>query len=198
MTKLKIGITGGIGSGKSFCARYFHYMGIPYYDADERAKGLMQSDPAMKDALRNLLGKNVYKADGNLNKPFLRDQLFNDSAIRQSINGIVHPAVGRDYEEWHRKQNAPFTLKEAALLVESGSYKSLDHLIVVLSPLVTRIQRVMQRDQVSADTVRQRMKSQWPEEEKAALSDSVIDNGGTQALLAQIMQHYIMFKKSSS
>lgn len=193
MSKLKIGITGGIGSGKSYCARYFSWLGIPFYDADARAKILMTQDPTVREHLIRLLGKNVYLDDGNLNRPFMRDQLFNDPDIRLAVNAIVHPAVGRDYENWHSRQTAPFTLKEAALLVESGSYKTLDHLISVTVPLPVRIQRVMHRDQISSEAVRQRIKSQCPEEEKHKVSDSFIDNSGVRPLLPQIIQHYIVF-----
>lgn len=196
MSKLKIGITGGIGSGKSYCARYFRWLGIPFYDADARAKILMTQDPTVREHLIRLLGKNVFLDEGNLNRPFMRDQLFNDPDIRLAVNAIVHPAVGRDYENWHSRQTAPFTLKEAALLVESGSYKTLDHLISVTVPLPVRIQRVMHRDRISSEAVRQRIKSQWPEEEKHKVSDSFIDNSGVRPLLPQIIQHYIVFLNS--
>ena len=190
MSKLKIGITGGIGSGKSFCARFFTYMGIPFYNADQRAQYLMIHDPTVKNDLVQLLGENVYLQNGRINKPFMRDQIFKNPVIREAVNEIVHPAVGRDYEKWHQESVAPFTMKEAALLVESGSYKDLDHLIMVEAPLQLRMQRVIRRDNISSEEVRHRIDSQWPDEEKSKVADSVIDNSGLFPLLPQIISHY--------
>lgn len=197
MSKLKVGITGGIGSGKSYCARYFRCLGIPFYDADTRAKLLMQSNDLLKNDLIRLLGEKIYLENGELNKPYMRKQLFNNSKIRHAINEIVHPAVGRDYEKWHRGQEASFTLKEAALLVESGSYRELDHLIMVMTPLSLRIQRVIHRDKISSEEVRQRIRSQWSDAEKLKVSDSCIDNSGIRPLLPQIIHYYFFLKFGS-
>src|SRR5680860_268162 len=146
MTKWKVGITGGIGSGKTFCARIFGQLGIPVYYADDRAKYLMQSDPEVRAKLLNLLGPEAYDNENRLQKEFLRKLVFGNAKIREAINAIVHPAVGVDYASWHVTQDSPYTLKEAALLVEAGSYRKLDHLIMVRSPRVLRIQRIMNRD----------------------------------------------------
>lgn len=187
MTKWKVGITGGIGSGKTFCARIFGHLGIPVYYADDRARYLMHTDPQVKNKLISLLGPKAYDDKGMLQKEFLRKQVFENSEIRESINAIVHPAVGRDYELWHKRQTSPYTLKEAALLVESGSYKTLNHLIMVKAPLANRIQRIMARDKIDAAAVETRINSQLSDEKKEAVSDLVIDNSGCYALIPQIL-----------
>lgn len=187
MAKWKVGITGGIGSGKTFCARLFGQLGIPVYYADDRARDLMHNDVEVKSALIALLGAEAYDENGMLQKSFLREQVFNHPQTRKSINKIVHPAVSRDYELWHKNQDNPYTLKEAALLVESGSYRSLDHLIMVDTPLTTRIQRTMARDGIDEPAVRNRMNSQLPDEDKKAVSDLLIDNSGCLPILPQIL-----------
>lgn len=188
MAKWKVGITGGIGSGKTFCARLFGQLGIPVYYADQRAQDLMRNDTEVKSALIALLGPEAYNEEGMLQKPFLRKQVFGNPRIRESINKIVHPAVARDYELWHKKQDSFYTLKEAALLVESGSYRSLDHLIMVTAPGATRTQRIMARDGIDESGVRDRMKSQLPDEDKRAVSDLLIDNSGCYPILPQILK----------
>lgn len=187
MAKWKVGITGGIGSGKTYCARIFARLGIPVYFADERAQTLMRSDPEVKSRLINLLGPAVYDEQGHLQKEFLRKQVFENQVMREAINGIVHPAVGRDYEKWHQDQQAPYTLKEAALLVEAGSYRSLDYLIMVRTPLVVRIQRTMARDGIDARAMEKRLDSQWSDAEKEKVSHLFIDNSGCFAVLPQVL-----------
>lgn len=187
MAKWKVGITGGIGSGKTYCARIFARLGIPVYYADDRAKWLMTHDERVKNQLTELLGERTYDASGNLNKEFLRDRVFGNASTRKAINAIVHPAVGRDYDKWHALQHSPYTLKEAALLVESGSYRNLDHLIMVQAPVPVRIQRIMNRDSITADKVWQRMESQLPDADKAKVSDMKIDNSGCFPILPQVL-----------
>lgn len=187
MAKWKVGITGGIGSGKTYCARIFARLGIPVYYADDRAKWLMTHDDRVINQLTELLGDRTYDASGNLNKEFLRHRVFENASTREAINAIVHPAVGRDYVKWHTVQHSPYTLKEAALLVESGSYHDLDHLIMVQAPVPVRIQRIMVRDSISAVKVWQRMDSQLPDADKAKVSDMTIDNSGCFPILSQVL-----------
>lgn len=187
MAKWKVGITGGIGSGKSHCARIFHNLGIPVYYADQRAQWIMHHDGEVRARLIGLLGPEVYDPQGHLDKAFMRERVFGDAKTREGVNSIVHPAVGRDYHRWHENQRSPYTLKEAALLVESGSYRELDHLIMVHSPVVQRIQRIMERDNLAPADVLQRMQSQLPDEEKSRVSDLFIDNSGCVPLLPQIL-----------
>src|SRR5690625_6490415 len=121
----------------------------------------------MKKELIHLVGEQVYLKNGEINKPFMRDKIFNHPASRHAVNEIVHPAVGKDYEKWHQEKKSPFTVKEAALLVESGSCKDLDHLIMIEAPLQVRIQRVIQREQISSAQVRGRIESQLTDKKKS-------------------------------
>lgn len=191
MAKWKVGITGGIGSGKTYCARIFSYLGIAVYNADQRAKWIMHHDGEVRARLIGLLGPDVFDRQGNLDKDFMRKRVFGDATLRQEINAIVHPAVGKDYKRWHEQQQTAYTLKEAALLVESGSYKELDHLIMVQSPIPLRIQRIMARDHISISEIRNRMRTQLPESEKSRASNLFIDNSGCFPILPQIVAIHI-------
>ena len=175
---LKVGITGGIGSGKTTACKFFEELGVPVYYADERAKYLMQRELHLIDEIKRNFGSEVYK-DGQLNRPLLAAKVFNNKQQLQLLNSLVHPAVFRDTERWVKEQSAKkvsYVLQEAALLVETGSYKKLDKLIVVTAPLHTRTERVSQRDQTSVAEVTARVHNQLPEEEKVKLADYVIKN----------------------
>ncbi len=183
-----IGITGGIGSGKTTCCRIFETLGIPVYYADPRAKKLMTSDKLLKAQIKELLGKDAYFRNGRLNRGFIASKIFNDKALLKKMNGMVHPAVGRDVIAWASQQDAPYILYEAALLVENGSYKNFNKLIVVSCPQEERIRRVMSRDDVDMKDVKARMKHQLPESKKLAVADFVIVNDGQEMLIPQIME----------
>jgi len=184
---LKIGITGGIGSGKTTACRIFEQLGIPVYYADERAKQLMAEEPELRSEIIRIFGPAAYQADGQLNRQHIAKQAFNDQALLQQLNAAVHPAVARDSQAWHeQQQKVPYTLKEAALLYESGSDKALDKVIVVSAPEQLRLQRVMQRDGVDEAAVRARMDRQMPQEEKVRRADFVLHNDGKQSLIQQI------------
>jgi dephospho-CoA kinase len=187
---LKVGITGGMGSGKSTVCRIFEYLGIPVYYADDRAKGLMVHQPELKQQIIHLLGADAYLPDGALNRPYISRQVFGNDPLLQALNALVHPAVHRDAEDWHRRQQAPFTLREAALLYESGSYRMMDKMIVVTAPMELRLSRVIQRDKLRREEVMARIARQWPEEDKVAKADFVITNDGEQGLLVQVLQLY--------
>ncbi len=186
---LKVGITGGIGSGKTTICRIFETLGIPVYFADERAKKLMTEDAKIRAGLTEIFGEKAYLPDSNLDRKHLASVVFKDKEKLRALEGVVHPAVHRDGEEWHRaQQNVPYTLREAALLVENGSYKKLDKLIVVFAPEETRIRRVMQRDGAERAAVEARIKAQLPDAEKMKVSDFVIYNDGEQSLIRQVLQ----------
>ncbi|HMQ47901.1 MAG TPA: dephospho-CoA kinase [Saprospiraceae bacterium] len=185
---LKIGITGGIGSGKTTVCKIFETLGIPVYYADEQARRLMVEDPTLVQNIRQLLGEGAYTESGQLNRAYIAQQVFQDKSLLQQLNQLVHPAVALDGLHWHESQTGvPYTLKEAALLIESGSYKQLDYLIVVTAPEAIRLERVMQRDQVESAAVLARMKQQLPESEKIALADFLIDNNGQHPLIPQVL-----------
>ncbi len=184
----KIGITGGIGAGKSTVARIFSVLGIPVYQADQRAKLLMTSDPDIRNLIIHLLGKDAYLDNERLDTAWIASQVFSDPWQLSRLNGIVHPAVEKDYLDWHQQHDGlPYTLKEAALIFDAGSYLSLDATIVVLADEKVRIDRVMQRDHQSLQAVRQRIDQQWPESRRKLLADFTIDNNGHQALIPQVL-----------
>lgn len=184
---LRVGITGGIGAGKSIVCRLFQVLGIPVYDADREAKNIMVEDEAVIASLKNAFGEKVYQASGELDRAYLAEMVFNDKDKLDELNSIVHPAVIRAGETWADAQEGAYSLKEAALLFESGSYKKLDFTIMVTADEAIRIERVMERDQVTEQQVRARMEKQWPDSQKIVLADAIIINDGTESLISQVM-----------
>lgn len=188
---LRTGITGGIGSGKTTVCRIFETLGIPVYYADARAKWLIENEPALRKAIVQLLGDEAYTPDGAYNRRYVADQVFGNPVKLAALNALVHPAVERDSLAWHESagvSGAPYTLKEAALMIESGSHRHLDALIVVTAPEEIRIHRVTQRDGSDAESVRARIRNQLPESEKIALADYLIVNDGSRLLLPQVLE----------
>lgn len=186
---LRAGITGGIGSGKTTVCRIFESLGIPVYDADYWAKWLIVNDAEVKKAITGLFGPQAYLPDGQYNRALVAGIVFQAPAKLAALNAAVHPAVERHARAWHEEQaqkGLPYTLKEAALMVESGSHQFLDALIVVTAPEPLRIRRVMARDGISEDAVRARMTNQMPEAEKVRLADYVIVNDGEHSLVKQV------------
>ena len=199
-TILKVGITGGIGSGKTTVCKVFEALGIPVYYADWHARQLMVNAPRLVAGVKELFGPDAYLEDGALNRPYIAEKVFNNDKKLQQLNHLVHPAVAEDAGRWHSAQeNVPYTLKEAALLFESGNYKQLDKVITVFAPEDLRIQRVMDRDQVSSTEVRARMAKQMPEEEKLKRADFVVYNDGTHSLIRQVwVIHQALLAKSET
>ena len=186
---LRIGITGGIGSGKTTVCSIFSVLGIPVYDADHWAKWLISNDLELKSAIVDLLGPESYTAEGHYNRPYVANIVFNDPEKLALLNALVHPAVEAHSTAWHLRQaakGAPYTLKEAALLVENKSYLLLDALIVVVAPESLRIARVMHRDGSTETAVRARLENQLPQEEKAAVADFTIVNDEKNLLIPQV------------
>ena len=190
----RIGLTGGIGSGKSTVAYIFEVLGIPVYYADAASKRLMNDDQELKDKIKNAFGEDAY-VNESLNREYLSEQVFNDSEKIILLNSIVHPATIKDAEEWMQMQKAPYVIKEAALIFESGSNKGLDYIIGVKSPIELRIKRAMQRDNISAEQVRARMDKQMDEETKIRLCDYVIVNDEQQMLIPQVLALHEKFLK---
>ena len=186
---IKVGITGGIGSGKTTVCEVFERLGVPVYYADKQAKYLMETDKKLREAIRLLFGDEAFDAENNLNRAFIAGIVFKDEEKLLALNALVHPAVKADYDSWNAilaRKEYPYSLKEAALLVESGSYKDLDKLIVVSAPLEDRIKRVMARDNISEEQVKARIDAQLPESEKVKLADYVIDNNLIMELVPQV------------
>lgn len=188
---LKIGLTGGIGSGKTTVCKLFETLGIPVYYTDERAKELMNTDLQLKALLQERFGTDLY-TDGKLNRSSLSARIFNNQADLQAVNGWVHPAVAHDFEAWCGKQCAPYVLEETAILFEHNMASRFDKVIVVTAPEAVRIDRVCQRDAVAAEAVKQRISNQWSEERKMALADFIIHNDDESKLLPQVLEIHRM------
>ena len=183
---LKIGITGGIGSGKSTVAKVFEVLGIPVYYADDAAKKLMQEDEGMKEKIQLQFGAGVYK-NGQLDRKHLADIVFKSPEKLASLNALVHPATLEDAERWMQKQSSPYALKEAALIFESGAQEQLDYVIGVTAPVSLSIQRTMQRDGITREDVMVRMVKQMDETTKMKLCDFVIKNDEQEMVLPQVL-----------
>jgi dephospho-CoA kinase len=191
---MKIGITGGIGSGKTFICQLFKALAVPVYNADDEAKKLMNTDFRIKERLIAEFGEQTYK-EGKLDRAFLAEQIFTDKTKLELVNGIVHPIVIQAAKDWAEQQKARYSLKEAALLFESGSYKDLDYTILVTAPLSVRVQRVMERDGVTEEQVMERISKQLTDEEKIKMADFVIINDGITPLLPQVWTLHQKFLK---
>lgn len=188
---LRVGITGGIGSGKSTVCRLFEKFGVPVYYADDRAKWLMNHKDDLKERLKENFGATTYNEEGLLDRAYLAGIVFKDNAKLEILNSIVHPAVFEDGQEWQKEQEAlgaVYSLKEAALLFETGSYKQLDKIIVVTAPEETRIKRVMERDSVTEEEVRARINKQMPQEEKEKRANYIITNIAWETINIQISE----------
>ncbi|MDX1941878.1 MAG: dephospho-CoA kinase [Saprospiraceae bacterium] len=197
---LKVGITGGIGSGKTTVCKIFETLGIPVYYADERAKWLMVNDPELIKGIKNLFSEGAYDIQGNLNRSYISSIVFTDPEKLNQLNALVHPAVAKDASAWNQAQtNVPYTLREAALIYEAGIDKQLDYIIVVTAPLETRIRRVIARDHSPRESVEARISKQMPEEEKVKRADFVIVNDGKQALIPQVLAiHQQLYNKAAN
>lgn len=183
---LKVGITGGIGSGKTIVCKILETMGYPVFFSDRAAKELMHSDQELKKNLIELLGKDAY-VDGVLNRTLIAQLVFSNPDLLAEINSIVHPQVRNAYTQFVESNSyADFVFNEAAILFETGAYKSFDSNILVTAEEGLRIQRVMERDQLSAEQVVERMKNQWADKDKVKLADYVILNNSTDLLTPQI------------
>lgn len=193
---LRIGITGGIGSGKSTVAGIFSVLGIPVYDSDSASKRLMEEDVTLKKKIIQSFGEESY-SNGNLNRKYLSELVFKDQKKIELLNSIVHPATIKDADDWMKKQTAPYTIKEAALIFESGSNKMLDVVIGVSSPLPLRIERTIKRGNITEAQVKARIKLQLDEEEKMRLCDHVIFNDERQMLIPQVLVLHENFLKES-
>lgn len=193
---LKVGLTGGIGSGKSMVARIFTALGIPVYYADEAARRIQQEDPAVKEQIIELLGDEAYE-NGMLNRSFISGVVFADKSKLEQLNAIVHPATIRDAENWLSAQTTAYAIKEAALIFESGSQRDLDFIIGVTAPIQLRIQRTMARDGATEEQVRHRMEKQISDRIKMRLCDAVIVNDEKQLLIPQVLElHYKLLELS--
>lgn len=191
---LQIGITGGIGSGKSIVCKIFQCLGVPVYDADSRAKALMTTDGILIDQIKKEFGNLSYNTDGTLNRKHIGEAAFGNPEKLKSLDAMVHPRVAADYAEWVGEQSHPYVIKEAALLFEAGSYKSLDKIIVVSAPEHLRIKRVVVRDpKRSEQMVKDIIRNQMPDSEKTRRADFVVMNDESQLVIPQVLRLHQIF-----
>ncbi len=192
---LQVGITGGIGSGKSLVSRIFTCLGVPVYNADRQAKNLMTSDELLIEQIKKEFGALSYRADGSLDSPYLSKATFGHPEKLEKLNLLVHPCVASDYHQWVKDQNdQKYVLREAALLYEAGIYTSIDKMIVISSTHEIRMKRIMARDpQRTEEEIKAIMKSQWPEEEKIKKADFIIYNDDQHMIIPQVLKLHAKF-----
>lgn len=170
-----VGLTGGIGSGKSTIAAMFQELGVPVYNSDERAKHLMNTSKKIRKRLVELLGEKAY-LDDKLNRVYIAKKVFNDADLLEKLNQIVHPVVRKDFVKWTKKQNAPYVIQETALLFENKAQELYDSVILITAPKELRIERVLARDEITKEQVIARMNNQLDDETKLKLTNFVIEN----------------------
>jgi dephospho-CoA kinase len=193
---LRIGITGGIGSGKSTVCQIFRYLGIPVYEADKEARRLMREDASLIAEVKKTFGEQSY-AGTEPNRIFLAEVVFSHPDKLKTLNGIVHPRVFADFERWSAEQNAPYVIKEAAIMFETNSHLQVNSVVVVAAPLHLRIDRTMKRDNISRDAVHKRIAQQLPQEDIIIRADHIIHNDDAHPLIPQILRLHRHFLKMS-
>jgi dephospho-CoA kinase len=181
----KIGLTGGIGSGKTSIAQILEAMSYPVYYSDLRTKFFSDEHPAIRQGLIDLLGEEAY-IDGTLNRVFVSECIFSNPDLRLKVNEIIHPIVRKDFDDWAEQQTSSLIFNEAAILFETGAYQQFDAILLICAPIDIRIQRVMLRDHCSKASVEDRIQSQWTDEKKRSLTKYCVENDGRQPVLIQL------------
>jgi dephospho-CoA kinase len=195
---LKIGITGGIGSGKTTVCKVFELLGIPVFYADDEAKSLMVNDEKLVLEIKLVFGEEAYLDAKTLNRKHMANLVFNNPTKLEQLNGIVHPAVFKAFDIWSQKQTSAYVLKEAALLFESKSHQQNHKNILVSCPLDLRIKRILKRDQTTKEKVLERIAAQFPEDEKEKLADLQIFNNEQEFIIPQVLKiHHLLMKEAT-
>lgn len=190
-----VGLTGGIGSGKTTVAQMFKDLGVPIYNSDVAGKKLMAHDKEVKSAVIKLLGDNAFEGQ-ELDTKYIAQLVFKDAELLQKLNEIVHPAVRNDFDLWAKDQKTAYVIQEAAILFENGGYKFFDDMILVQAPKKTRIARVIERDNLPEKTILERMRHQWPNSKKRKLADYIITNNKLSDTVLQVKKvHNQLIKK---
>lgn len=190
-----VGLTGGIGSGKTTVALMFKELGVPVYIADDEARKLTNKSKVIRKKIIALLGEEAYLPTG-INKKFVANKIFNDKELLIKMNQIIHPRVGSHFKRWISKQKGEYCIKEAAILFENDSYKLCDHTILITSPVEERIERVKKRDQVSRKEIENRIKNQWSDQKKQLLADTVIENIDLETTQEKVKSTHLFLLKS--
>ena len=195
---LSVGITGGIGSGKSIVCEVFRIMKIPVYVADERARSLMETYGPLREKLRKILGEDVFKPDGKPNRAAIASRVFNDAHLLDKLNAAVHPVVMEEFRKWSdARQEAPYVLLESAILLESGLRKDVDVLIMVEAPEPLRVERIRKRDNRNEEEIKSIMARQWSSGQKSPLIDYHIINDDKEAVIPQILRIDNLLRRKS-
>lgn len=184
---LKVGLTGNIGSGKTLVSEIFRTLKVPVFHADDEAKKLYL-DPVIRKELAGILGPSIFDTEGRLDRGRMASLVFNDEKLLSRVNALIHPRVRESFTAMTLETSAPYIIYEAAILIESGYFRELDRLILVSAPEPIRLERVMKRDGVTEQEVRQRMLRQLPEQDKLTLADWVIANDGSRLVIPQVLQ----------
>jgi dephospho-CoA kinase len=187
-----IGLTGGIGSGKTRVVKVFSDLGVPCYIADNAAKELMAKQASLIKQIKDLFGAKAYNTQG-LNRAYIGEVVFSDPQKLQALNAIVHPAVAKDFSLWLALQKAPYVIKEVAILFETGGYKAIDQTLLITAPKEVRLQRAMQRDQVAKEVILARMNHQWEDEQRIPLANHIINNDIWEETLKEIKRPHTYF-----
>ena len=185
---VKVGITGGIGSGKSTVCEIFKLLGVPVFEADAVAKQLQNSNQKIKKVLISLFGEDIYTHESIVDRKKLADIIFNDEFQLSKVNELIHPAVREEFENWLKKQNSAYIVHEAAILFESGFYKMMDFTILVSAPEGQRIERIMKRDGANREIIMQRIKTQWDEDKKQNMASFVIYNDNENLIIPEVIK----------
>lgn len=191
-----LGLTGGIGSGKTTVAGFFRELGIPVYIADDEAKKLMNSDPEIQLQIKEIFGDAAYK-NGVLDRQFLASRVFNDRDLLEKLNSIVHPAVGKHFLTWKDQQDSDYVVYEAAILFEKGGYKKCDYNLLITAPLEVKLMRLQKRDKASAEEIQARMNNQWSDEKKAQFADFIIENKELSETRENVRKIHDLMRKSA-
>ena len=191
-----LGLTGGIGSGKTTVANIFRELGVPVYIADDEAKKLLNSDAGLKKEIIALFGDEAYQ-NGILNRKYIANRVFGSKELLEKLNAIVHPAVGKNFDQWKEDQPSDYVVYEAAILFEKGGYKKCDKNLLITAPREVRIQRIISRDRATPAEIEARMNNQWPDEKKAELADFIINNKDLEQTREEVRKiHQIMLESA--
>lgn len=191
---IKVGITGGIGSGKTTICNFFKVLGIPVFEADAEAKQIMNSSSTVQSRIKLAFGNDIYLHDNTIDRKKLAKLIFNSPTLLETINLIIHPEVRKYFNEWCGKQTSPYIVYEAAIIFETGFHEELDFSVLITAPVEERIKRVMERENTSEEDIRSRIEKQWTDEQKMKLADYTIINDNRELIVPQLLELDKKFK----
>jgi dephospho-CoA kinase len=192
---ISVGVTGGIGSGKSIVCKVFEAMDFPVFYADSEAKKCMNHDPQLIEGIQSVLGFEAYK-NGEIDKVFIANKIFSNEDLKLKVNNLVHPAVFRSFESWKKNQTNPIVFNESALLFETGSYQRFDFTILVIADENTKVNRIRKRDEISENEIKNRMKNQLSDIEKIKLSNFIVENNENVLVIPQLLRIVSILKQN--